>query len=165
MMDGSVATKMTVQFNLFGGTVLKLGSERHRGLVTGIDDLNAIGCFALTELGYGNNAVEMETTAVYDPATHEWIINTPSTLAQKYWITNSAIHAKWAIVFAQTIVNKVNQGVNAIIVRVRDENMYIFCLLFRKTLHGVVLEDMGKKMECNGVDNGKLWFKNVLLSG
>lgn len=29
----------------------------------------AAGCFGLTELGFGNNAVEMETTAVYDPAT------------------------------------------------------------------------------------------------
>jgi acyl-CoA oxidase len=25
-----------------------------------------VGCFGLTELGYGNNAVEMETTATYD---------------------------------------------------------------------------------------------------
>ena len=38
MMDGSVATKMTVQFNLFGGTVLKLGTEHHHdGLLDAID--------------------------------------------------------------------------------------------------------------------------------
>lgn len=43
----------------------------------------------LTEIS-GNNAVEMETTATYDPATQEFIIHTPRTLAQKYWITNSA---------------------------------------------------------------------------
>ena len=29
VVDGAMATKMTVQFNLFGGTVLKLGTERH----------------------------------------------------------------------------------------------------------------------------------------
>lgn len=57
-----------------------------------------------TELGFGNNAVEMQTTSVYDPKTKEFIINTPTTIAQKYWITNSAVHARWAIVFAQTIV-------------------------------------------------------------
>ncbi len=28
-----------------------------------------IGCFGLSELGYGNNAVEMETTATYDKET------------------------------------------------------------------------------------------------
>jgi acyl-CoA oxidase len=88
--DGSFATKMTVQFNLFGGTIIKLGTERHRWLLNGIDSLQDIGCFALTELGYGNNAVEMETTAVYDHSKKEIMINTPSTLAQKYWITNSA---------------------------------------------------------------------------
>ena len=31
LCDGSMATKMTVQFNLFGGTVLKLGTEKHHG--------------------------------------------------------------------------------------------------------------------------------------
>lgn len=46
--------------------------------------------------GYGNNAVEMETTATWDDKTKEFIINSPSVLSQKYWITNSAVHAKWA---------------------------------------------------------------------
>ena len=95
-IDGSMATKMTVQFNLFGGTVVKLGTDRHhRKLLDEIDRLESIGCFGLTELGYGNNAVEMETTATYDRATQEWVVNTPSTLAQKYWITNSAVHAQY----------------------------------------------------------------------
>ena len=35
----------------------------------------------------------METTATFDAATDEFIIHTPTPLAQKYWITNSAIHA------------------------------------------------------------------------
>ena len=29
VVDPAMTTKMTVQFNLFGGTVLKLGTERH----------------------------------------------------------------------------------------------------------------------------------------
>ena len=43
----------------------------------------------------------METTAVYDEKTDELIVNTPTPLAQKYWITNGAIHAKHCVVFAQ----------------------------------------------------------------
>ena len=31
IVDPAMATKMTVQFNLFGGTVLKLGTEKHHG--------------------------------------------------------------------------------------------------------------------------------------
>ena len=92
------------QFNLFGGTVLKLGTERHhKVLLEGIDNLQDIGCFGLTELGYGNNAVEMETTAVYDEKTKEFIVNTPHPLAQKYWITNGAVHAKHVVVMAKLI--------------------------------------------------------------
>lgn len=36
------------------GTILKLGTKVHHDqLLTGIDSLGAVGCFALTELGYG----------------------------------------------------------------------------------------------------------------
>jgi hypothetical protein len=35
VIDPSMGTKMTVQFNLFGGTVLKLGTERHHHLLKG----------------------------------------------------------------------------------------------------------------------------------
>ena len=34
-----------------------------------IDTLDDVGCFGLTELGYENNAVEMETTASYEKET------------------------------------------------------------------------------------------------
>ena len=42
------------QFNLFGGTILKLGTTHHHDLLLrGITSLDDIGCFALTELGFG----------------------------------------------------------------------------------------------------------------
>jgi acyl-CoA oxidase len=40
--------------------------------------MTGIGCFALTELGYGNNAVEMETTAVYVSGSGKWVVQIPS---------------------------------------------------------------------------------------
>ncbi len=154
IIDPAMTTKMTVQFNLFGGTVLKLGTERHhKELLEGIDNLNDVGCFGLTELGYGNNAVEMETTAIYDEKTKEFIVNTPNPLAQKYWITNGAIHAKHVVVMAQLIVKGKNEGIHAVLVRMRDNEM--------KTVSGVTIEDMGYKMGLNGVDNAKLSFDNV----
>jgi acyl-CoA oxidase len=154
IIDPAMTTKMTVQFNLFGGTVLKLGTDRHhKELLEGIDNLNDIGCFGLTELGYGNNAVEMETTATYDADKKEFVVNTPNTLAQKYWITNGAIHAKHVVVMAQLIVKGKNEGIHAILVRMRDNDM--------KTIPGVTIEDMGYKMGLNGVDNAKLSFDNV----
>lgn len=154
IIDPAMATKMTVQFNLFGGTVLKLGTERHHSkLLAGIDTLDDVGCFGLTELGYGNNAVEMETTAIYDKETDELIVNTPNTLAQKYWITNGATHAKHVVVFAHLHVDGENHGIHGVLVPIRDNNLQV--------LPDVRVEDMGYKMGLNGVDNAKLLFDNV----
>lgn len=156
-MDGSQATKMTVQFNLFGGTVLNLGTEKHhKEFLDGIDSLKKIGCFGLTELGYGNNAVQMETTAVYDRKNEQFIINTPSTLGKKYWITNSAVHAKFCVTFAQLIIDGKGYGVHAFLMRIRNED--------HSVVKGVTIQDMGHKMALNGVDNGALAFDNVRIS-
>merc|ERR1712008_377214 len=133
-----------------GGTVLKLGTERHHHLLKGIDSLEEVGCFGLTELGYGNNAVEMETTATFDPKTDELIVNTPTPLAQKYWITNGACHAKHIVVFAQLYVDGKNEGIHGVLVNCRGKNL--------EPIPGVTVEDMGFKMGLNGVDNAKLTF-------
>merc|ERR1711910_176375 len=130
-----------------------MGERHHKHLLEGIDNLNDIGCFGLPELGYGNNAVEMETTATYDPETKEFIVHTPHPLAQKYWITNGAVHAKHVVVMAQLFVEGKNEGIHAILVRMRDNDL--------KTIPGVTIEDMGYKMGLNGVDNAKLSFDNV----
>jgi len=154
IVDPAMTTKMTVQFNLFGGTVLKLGTERHHSkLLAGIDSLKDIGCFGLTELGYGNNAVEMETTAVYDKDSDSLVVNTPHPLAQKYWITNGALHAKHVVVFAQLTVAGESHGIHAVLVPIRGEDLQI--------LPNVRVEDMGHKLGLNGVDNAKLSFDNV----
>jgi acyl-CoA oxidase len=96
----------------------------------------------------------METTAEYDPGTKEFVINTPNTGAQKYWITNSAIHAHFAVVFAQLSVRGEECGVHAFVVAIRD-------LSTHEPLPGCFIEDMRHKIGCNGVDNGRLAFFNV----
>lgn len=157
MCDGSTSTKMTVQMNLFGGTVLKLGTEKHHHLLNEIDSMQSIGCFALTELGYGNNAVEMETTATFDGETDEFVIHTPSTLAQKYWITNSAIHAHYAVVFARLLIKDVDEGVHGFLVPIRNKKT-------NEIEKNVKVWDMGHKIGLNGIDNGALWFDQVRVS-
>jgi acyl-CoA oxidase len=95
----------------------------------------------------------METTAKYDEKTQEFVIDCPSVLSQKYWITNGAVHANYALVFAQTYVKGKHEGVNAFLVPIRDKNL--------KALNGVEINDMGIKMGLNGIDNGALKFHNV----
>jgi acyl-CoA oxidase len=154
LADGSLATKMTVQFNLAGGTILKLGSEAQHALLDRMDCIQSVGCFALTELAYGNNAVMMETTAVYDEAAREFVVNTPNVQAQKYWITNSAVHAHFAVVFAQMTVRGEECGIHAFIVPLRDPDTHA-------PLPGRFIADMGYKIGCQGVDNGRLAFDRV----
>jgi len=76
-------------------------------------------------------------------------------MSQKYWITNGARHANQAIVFAQTIVNGKNEGLNAFVVKIREQDM--------TASPGVFIEDMGDKMGLNGVDNARLMFDNVRI--
>lgn len=159
LADGSMATKLTVQFNLFGGTVARLGTATHHDVggppgvgafLDAIDSCREVGCFALTEAAYGNNAVEMETTATFvgggsgggsgrgqgrEPG---WVIHTPRPAAAKLWITNGACHAGWAVVFAQLETGGRREGVHAFLVRIRDAGGQV--------LRGVTIEDMGVKM-------------------
>jgi acyl-CoA oxidase len=156
MMDGSVATKMTVQFNLFGGTVLKLGTQKHHDLLLQkIDSMEAVGCFGLTELGYGNNAVEMETTASYDADQQEFVIHTPSVTARKYWITNGAVHAQYVVVFARLINKDQDEGIHGFLVPIRNQQGQV--------LPGVTVWDMGYKIGVNGVDNASIGFDHVRI--
>lgn len=97
----------------------------------------------------------METTAVYDIKSETFTINSPTTLSQKFWITNGACHANYAVVFAQTWVKGVNEGINSFIVRIRDDKM--------EPCKGVFIEDMGVKMGLNGIDNGRLIFTDVVI--
>jgi acyl-CoA oxidase len=58
----------------------------------------------------------METTAHYDKKTKEFVINTPGPKAQKYWITNGAVHAHYSIVFARLIHEGVDEGLHGYII-------------------------------------------------
>ena len=42
-----------------------------------------VGTYAQTELGHGTNLSKLETTATYDPATEEFVLNSPTITAAK----------------------------------------------------------------------------------
>ena len=54
--DLSLLVKCGVQFGLFGGAVLHLGTERHHErYLRDVASLELPGCFAMTETGHGSN--------------------------------------------------------------------------------------------------------------
>jgi acyl-CoA oxidase len=152
--DLSVLTKVGVQFGLFGGAILHLGTKAHHDayladLVTG----RLLGCFAMTETGHGSNVQALGTTATYDPDTSEFVITTPDDSARKDYIGNAAEHGRVAVVFAQLRIGGRTQGVHAFVVPIRDDS--------GEPIPGVRLEDCGQKIGLNGVDNGRIWFDAV----
>jgi len=64
-------------------------------------DMSIIGCYAQTEIGHGSNVAALETTAILDLATDEWVIHTPTIKATKFWPGSLGVHATHAVVFAR----------------------------------------------------------------
>ena len=152
--DLSVVVKVGVQFGLFGGAILQLGTKPHHDAY--LDDLihgRLLGCFAMTESGHGSNVQALGTTATYDVEAREFVIDTPDDRARKDYIGNAAAHAQVAVVFAQLVVDGESHGVHALVVPIRDEQ--------GEALPGVRIEDCGHKFGLNGVDNGRLYFSGV----
>lgn len=152
--DLSLVIKFGVQFGLWGMSVYFLGTEKHhKKYLKDIGTLELPGCFAMTETHHGSNVKGVETTATYNHTSKTIIVNTPHVNARKEYIGNAALHGQMATVFAKLIVEGKDYGVCAVVVPLRDKK--------GKTLPGITIEDCGRKMGLNGVDNGKIEFKNV----
>jgi acyl-CoA oxidase len=152
--DLSLLVKCGVQFGLFGGAVLHLGTRRHHERhLSDITSLRLPGCFAMTETGHGSNVQQLETTATYDAATGEFVVHTPHDGARKDYIGNAARDGRMAAVFAQLVVGGESRGVHALLVPLRDEDGTV--------LPGIRIEDCGAKLGLDGVDNGRIWFDQV----
>jgi acyl-CoA oxidase len=144
-VDLSLAIKSGVQFTLWGGSVMNLGTERHHAKYRdAIADVSLPGCFAMTELEHGSNVGAIGTKAVYDASTEEFVVHTPTDGATKWWIGNAANDGRCATVFAQLYSLGQNHGVHALIVPLRDEE--------GRVLPGVGIRDCGVKVGLNGAN-------------
>ncbi len=152
--DISLVIKFGVQFGLWGGSVLRLGTDyHHRKYLPDTATCDLLGCFAMTEIGHGSNVRDLETTATYDPATQEFVLHSPTFTSGKNYIGNAGAHGRIATVFAQLKTNGESHGVHAFVVPIRDAQ--------GNPLPGIRLEDNGQKLGLNGVDNGRVWFDQV----
>ena len=93
--DSGIRSFASVQSALVMYPIYAFGSQQQKDKwIPALGSGEAIGCFGLTEPGYGSNPGGMRTTAVRDG--EEWVLN-----GAKQWITNGTI-ADVAVVWART---------------------------------------------------------------
>lgn len=155
--DQAMGIRLGVDFELSLTSLVKFGTEKHLPLIKRLFSLEDFGCFALTELGHGSNARSIQTTAEYDIEAKEFIINTPSNSALKFWIGSAYKISSISIVFAQLIIQNKEHGIHAFIVPIRDK------IADTKLKPGVRIGDCGPKIGLNNIDNGFIHFNNVRI--
>lgn len=115
-----------------------------------------VGTYAQTEIGHGTNLKKLETTAVYDPKTQEFVLNTPTITATKWWPGNLGKSTNFIMVMAQLWTQGKCYGAYAFMVQIRDFNTH-------EPMSGVTVGDIGAKYGANSNDNGFLRLNNVRI--
>lgn len=152
--NDAVCTKFAVQMGLYAKSIKNLGSKIHEEALYKAATMQEMGCFCLTELGHGSDASRIETYAKYDPEANEFVLHSPTETSRKFWIGSLGKTASMAVVFAQLITERVNQGVHGFLVQIRDKKTH-------KPLPGITIGDCGDKICLQGIDNGWIKFKKV----
>jgi acyl-CoA oxidase len=158
---GGFGIRFTVQFNLFAGSILGLGSDEQIADLERMQEEGVLGCFALTEAKAGvMSGLIVETTATWLPDAEQFEITTPHDGAQKNWISQG-LTAELCVVMADLIVGGKRLGPHPFLIRIREQRSgagagagYALCA-------GVEAEDMGVKTVANDLDNARLRFSGV----
>ncbi|OMJ65561.1 hypothetical protein SteCoe_37990 [Stentor coeruleus] len=151
--DLTLSGRYSVHSVLYMETLEFLGTEKHKPIIEKSLMLKEYGSFSMTEISHGSNVAGLETTALYDHSSREFIINSPSPTSAKFWIGGMANTSTMTIVFAQLIIEKKNYGIHAFIIRVRDSN--------HDPVEGIHIGDCGAKSGLTGIDNGFILFQNL----
>ncbi|XP_072737779.1 peroxisomal acyl-coenzyme A oxidase 1 isoform X3 [Ciconia boyciana] len=119
-------------------------------------NLEIIGTYAQTEMGHGTHLRGLETTATYDPATQEFILNSPTVTSIKWWPGGLGKTSNHAIVLAQLYTQGQCKGLHAFIVPIRQLGTH-------EPLPGITVGDIGPKFGYDEMDNGYLKMDNFRI--
>eukprot|EP00193_Tetraselmis_chui_P017186 CAMPEP_0177778082 /NCGR_PEP_ID=MMETSP0491_2-20121128/15754_1 /TAXON_ID=63592 /ORGANISM="Tetraselmis chuii, Strain PLY429" /LENGTH=482 /DNA_ID=CAMNT_0019297311 /DNA_START=210 /DNA_END=1659 /DNA_ORIENTATION=- len=147
--------RFTVQYNLFAGSVLALGTTEHLDLLEAIQESGGLGCFGLTERFAGvNSGLVVETECAWNEASQGFTLHSPYEGAVKNWISQGCT-ADWAVVIANLVMPGKSHGPHAFLMRLRSSE--------GELVEGVTIGDMGPKTIGNDLDNAWIKFDRVAL--
>ncbi|MGV9263217.1 acyl-CoA dehydrogenase family protein [Kitasatospora sp. NPDC003701] len=110
-LDGALVVVAGIHYNLFLGSLLDHDPHEKRPLGPYLA-MERIGTFLCTELGHGNDATALRTTAVYDRTDRTFTLHTPDAGAQKFMPnTGPAGGPKSAVVAARLLVDGRDHGI------------------------------------------------------
>lgn len=159
--------------NLFGDSIMKMGSvgsfmvtklitlmgseEQKQEWMPQIEMGTIITSYVQTELGHGSDVQNLQTTAVFDVDTREFVFNTPNIAAYKWWPGDLGIFANYILLMAKLVSNGKNYGTLPFFFPIRNPETH-------ELLPGVKVGDIGAKLGYNVKDNGFLCFDNFRVS-
>lgn len=145
---GSIGLLMTLKQIQILGT-----KEQASKWVPKINSYEIVCCYAQTELGTGSDVQNLGTTAVFDPETQEFVLNTPDIKSIKWWPGDLGVFSTHALVVAQMYSNGQHCGIQNFFIQIRDMNTL-------KQLPGIEAGDIGPKLGYETKDNGFLKLTN-----
>ncbi|GAB1603699.1 peroxisomal acyl-coenzyme A oxidase 1-like [Argonauta hians] len=119
-------------------------------------NLEIIGCFAQTELGHGTFLKGLETTATYDATREQFVLNSPTKTAMKWWSGGLGKTATHCITIAQLYIGNKCYGIHPFILQIRS-------LEDHSLMPGVTTGDIGPKSALTCIDNGFMKLNNVRI--
>jgi alkylation response protein AidB-like acyl-CoA dehydrogenase len=144
-IDGSQAATIAAHNSLGVAPLYYYGSEEQKQkYIPGLCVGDGLWGFGLTEPEAGSDAQASKTTAKYDEATNEWVIN-----GSKLWITNSACELTHGIT-VQAVTGKKDNG-----------KAELSCFIVPAGTPGLTQKAMHEKMMWRASNTGELYFDDV----
>jgi alkylation response protein AidB-like acyl-CoA dehydrogenase len=158
--NGALWTRFTVQYNLYSGSIVAMGSDEQRQELFDSQKEGQLGCFAFTEKGAGVlSGAGVETTAKYDKKSKTFVIHSPTESSTKNWISQGC-YAERAVILAELFVDGVSHGPHLFWAQIANrESKHDVILPFDEVTVGTNPE----KTTMLGLDNATIKFNQFRI--